>query len=349
MKKGIEDYFDANYFVDEADDSKRTVRLFKNREVKINDLLKHFGIFGISGSGKTVTLARLLEIYAENKIGFTVFDIEGTSFYTIPEVYPRVKFKKLEPLISDDLYEEITSSYKDNKDYFNNIRKQLDFTKVPEAQNAIKKIEQMAEKNYYTSAEYIYSFENIPDHLMGGCIAYIYTNKIFELSTDERILHIITYDEAQWAMPENHPSCPIDRTIYSSKLQTVCGRIMTQGRKRKLLLNLASQRSAFVSKAVTSQLENGLLMRAGPDDHDRYAKIMKNISFQARRELLGKVQNYPSGKALYVKDGYVNPTCQVAFRNSKHPDSSPSYYRDKKYADMKKREYYNKQVRGSAV
>ncbi len=326
------EYKNDKYLEDEADDSKRTVKLFRNREIPINDLLKHFGVFGTTGSGKTVTLARIMEIFAENEIAFTCWDVESTSFWTIPEKYPNVRFTKLEPLIDEERYNDLVSNQgsKENKPYFANKQKQLDFMNLPEAKEKLEKIEQMAEMNYVNSAKQIYSFENIPDMLMGSCIVYTYIKKLFDLSSEyfernEALLHIIILDEAHWAMP--FWTADVEKTLYTNKILEICRKIATMGRRRWLLLGCASQRLPDISVNIRSQLQNIILQKAGPKDIWHYAEFMKNLPMKARKEISASCLNLKPGHAVLVEKGWVIPACKVAMRKSKHPEESASYYK----------------------
>lgn len=351
LKGGFGGAVDRDYFENEEDDTRVLIPLFKNRKVPINDLLWHFGVFGKSGSGKTVTLATLLEFIAENDIGFTCWDWEGTSFYTIPEVYKKVRFTKLEPLLSEDIYEEYLNNQTDKgfKQFFSNTAKQLNFHKVPEAQNKLKALRDLAEKNYLTSTQQIFTFEKIPNLLMKGAITWTYMQRIFELASElteasEQVLHIAVYDEAQWAMPSL--TADEERTIYTQRLLEQNTRIVSQGRKRWLLLYCASQRLPKISVNIRTQLKNVILQQASGSDLSYYEEFMRNISLAARKAYSASMLQAPSGAALFVRDGWVIPFCQVTNRKSRHPDENATLFKARGRAEKKRREFNERKVDG---
>jgi hypothetical protein len=331
-----------DYLQSMEDDSRVTVNIFKNHKIPINTLFKHTGLFGTTGAGKTYTMAVKLENLSEFRVPFTCWDYEGSSYYTIPEVYKHVKYTEIDPLIRQSTYDHYISnmSDKDYKGYFSYHKgeHQLNYLNVPEAQDRIEEIEQLAELNYYSSAQQIISFDKMPDQAMKACIAYVYTKKLWSLATDamekeKHLLHINIFDEGQWALPSPRADVPTTymTPLLMDQLRTIAG----QGRKRWMLLWVASQRLTDINSNIRSQLQNVLLLKAGPMDIPHYRGFMTRVNSSSEREdLLRRAMRLRVGQGMFVHKGQVYPNVLIAKRKSRHPDESASYYKAMRRSKM---------------
>ncbi|MFA5091549.1 MAG: hypothetical protein WC483_02990, partial [Candidatus Paceibacterota bacterium] len=152
-----------------------------------------------------------------------------------------------------------------------------------------------------------------------------------------QLLHVNFFDEAHWAVPWYGS---VKWTIYTSKLLDCLKRIATMGRKRWLILGIASQRLPQINPDVRTQLQNVILLKASPQDLWHYEGFMKNLPMGARKALSGKALHMPAGQAMFVQNGWVNPNLWVVKRKSRHTDTNASYFKARARADKSRVEFY---------
>lgn len=332
------DYFrdqlaDDRFFSEAEDDTKVKAELFHGNKTPINEILCHCGLFGGTGSGKTMSLARFIEEYAIKRIPFTCWDIESGSFFTIPRLFPAVQYIELDPIIKLEYYEQILADPKEYKDFM--TQKEVDFFKIPDAQNSLKKMRDQAKENYLQGRRTIFSFDKIPDARMRGAIAYSYSKEMWRLASEyyqeqKQLLHLTIWDEAQWAMP--FPMAEVERTIYTGRLSDLIQEYATKGRKRWLPLLIASQRLAQLSAMVRAQLQNVFLMRASSLDKYYYTLFMKTMTYQDKERLFLQAMQFRPGEAFFVQNGRVSPALKFLKRRSVHPDESAKFNKAMKRA-----------------
>jgi len=286
----FEDDFD---FKQAEERTEKLMSLFKEAApVPVNSLLsRSVCLLGVSGCGKTNSLAVILEEMARSGVSFSVMDLEG-DLSTIAEVAGL------------------------------NVETKEVHTQKGEA--GIYRLAAIAVK-YRKRIIYSFGTDMTPDaieyfvwHYLAGFRRVM--EKLYKRR--KRAPHIIVLDEAHVFLPQRPPKT---RANYTRNIIYEATQISRRGRKRGEGLLIASQRAADIVTSILSNMQVRFLMRVTePADKERYRHTldsMRNMDYL--REIIKQVPTLRNGEAIYVPESNEAERVIFRLRDSFHPSATP--------------------------
>jgi hypothetical protein len=338
------------FFRDKYRDEDVGIQLFENPHIDLNlsilDLLRHQGIFGMTGTGKTNTLAVMLEELAEKNIAFSVFDLEGSSFVTIPEEYKNVEVIELKPLVTPEERRRLMIEAGDNQRKLQNLfvnakSQELNLYAIPDAMARLEEVKQLAHENFCRRKKSVITLGDFLEVPQKHAVIYTYFWEIWNICDRVRkdhnlsSPHVLVLDEAHRIFPKKEKQKGIYGTSWSSHIAGLVDTLFTAGRKRKLFGWVASQSPGKVDDSATSQMETSILHKVkGKLDIDKYKQILEGAVDDPGVivETIEDLQNYKTGRVVYTHKGRAWTNLRVFGRCSRHLDRNVRYHQDQEEA-----------------
>ena len=287
-------------------------------KVKLVDFLSSSsGVFGASGSGKSVTCARIMEQICKHRIPFTIFDKEGDfdSLLTF-DIRIKVLCFKQDPA-SDDV------------EYFSKERSSKTEDGIRSSKSkpiTIDGIKELAQENFYNGRMTVLDLSNMASRDSALNLVYAYVNQIKQLSdslyTEGRKLHhILLLDEAHYFLPAMWADL-YDRNIKILKpMVSLFSSIASLARKRGIVLILSSQRMSHVSYDTLANIKQFFFHRvSSPKDVKKYEDQLSNLFVE--EWILQSVSTMTPGSCIYIIGDRVYLT-KTKNRESHHLGSTP--------------------------
>lgn len=299
-------------------DDKLTLDLFTSEPYRINlvDFLSFStGVFGATGSGKSITSARILEQISNHRIPFTIFDKEGDYDSLLDYNNSIVVYYFIQDVESNKI-----EYYKISK-WFENVNKSETKECDEEA------IKELAKNNFYKGRMVVLdlSMMVIREDMMGFVYTYVLELKKLsdELYRDEiKLQHLIFLDESAYYLPSIYSDF-YDKTIKISKpMVALFSSLASMARKRGLIIMLSTQRITHVSNDTLSNLKQFFFHKvSSKPDIQRYKHYCSGDP-SMMYDIEEIMHNARPGDAVFVHKDMVLMR-RVKMRVSRHLGKTP--------------------------
>jgi thymidine kinase len=270
--------------------------------LKLDNLLRgSLFICGKSGSGKTMTMARLLECYGMEHVPFACFDLEG-GFTELKNLGKVLKREDIDIQVYDCSKKEF-----DDKEYIINLAKDA----------------------FFKGKQSVFDLSNVENFEKSLKICFLYVWAIWAIvrRMNHKMVHVVVIDECQHFIPEQgfmtmkNVSQKIRK--MSILLELKMNQISTQGRKRGIHSILSSQRPQQVRKSVITQAKAFILHSPSSWDSDVYSDIIGSVASQRKIDMLTMMRNFNSGQAFYIGGNGERLRVTIKPRITRHTGKTP--------------------------
>lgn len=275
------------------------------------------GIFGSTGTGKSVSCARIIEQVSDNNIPFTIMDKEG-DFDTLIDYNNRIKAYYFAQDIGT---EEISFTRKEK------FRDEVQVSKSFSVSPDFAEIRVLAKENFLKGRMSVLdlSMMNNRSDIMELVYTYISTVKAFsdELYKQElKLHHILLLDESHYYVPSQWSDF-YDKSIKLIKpLIALVSSLGAMARKRGVVIILSSQRMSHISWDTLANVKQFVLhLVNNSKDLERYRTYLSAAPFPISQldTLLAMMK---PGECIYLLGDQVYIT-RMKMRESRHAGRTP--------------------------
>lgn len=288
----------------------------------INFLDASIGIFGTTGSGKSVTTARILEELINHDVPLTIIDKEG-DFDTLMDYSYKVKTYYFEEKIETG---EII--------YY---KKEMWHNETKESEKKIygdQEIKEIAKKNYLYGNISVLDVSGIITRAKAMELAYNYIIQLKEVSDELKrqnipVHHLLFVDEAHYFAPSQHSTSYDKRIAICKPMSILLASIAGMGRKRGMNLVVASQRMKHLDWDILNNIKQFFFQRTNaPPDVELYKDYISNAPFPINTldAVLAVMQ---PGDVIYLIKDKIYLT-KVKNRRSAHSGKTPRFSQTKR-------------------
>jgi hypothetical protein len=263
------------------------IRLSPDLVVEANEIVgAGINIFGVKGSGKTGTAARLAEQFARFRVSEVLFDLKG------------------------DLLSLVTDRREDGRPF------------VPHGVIGVRGRAPRGRSVLSLGLQVVYDLRTWQTaEQMGNSICVVIEELLETVSLapegEEPAPCLVFLDEAEYWLPQAQPSYLSVHTY--KRLLDAFHTLATMGRSRGLAPVIATQRIAKVNKDIIAQAEMHVFMQAMLDiDLDRYYDYF-NKSLLSREQLRG----FQAGEAVVCLPDGSQTITRLLERESRHLSHTP--------------------------
>jgi hypothetical protein len=262
------------------------IRLSPNLVLEADEIVgAGINVFGVKGSGKTVTVARLAEQFAPWRISEVVFDIKG------------------------DLDSLVTNRRADGRAY------------VPNGYVGVRGCAPSGRSVLANGLQVVYDLRTWQTPEQMATLVCVVVEEMLEtvaLTPEGDLAPCLVFlDEAEYWLPQAQPSYLSVHTYR--RLLDAFHMLATMGRSRGLAPVIATQRIAKVNKDIIAQAEMNIFMKAMLDiDLDRYYDYF-NKSLVSRE----RIRSFQEGEAVVCLPDGSQMLIRFLERESRHRSHTP--------------------------
>ncbi len=255
------------------------------------------GVFGVTGSGKSMSLRRILEQLAFCRIPMSVIDKEG-EFVTLRDRFPGICYVLFRQELSGDI-DMLT---------FRGKKPQIERVTFREKKKIIvdgAPLAKLSRSIFLGGRMCVLDLSEIGNPETTRKLAYHYISGIKQASDalyrqDLKLHHFIVLDESHRFVPSQWSDFYKSSSDTIKDLTELISTIASMARKRGIVLCLAAQRITHVSHDTLANVQQFILQRSiGKRDRETYYTYLSSFSSNKNR-VLEDIKALKAGEGFYV-------------------------------------------------